>query len=130
MNTADLAAIFNADAASAVSPMIAITAGILLLLVADMFDNLAKLRPAVVLGSLTVALIASLTLHVPAYMGLVEILIPNFVIIGRRLGPGLEGRQCFPGVHRGASPRPVRLGLQGVIHGLAVFIGAFLTWRK
>lgn len=70
MSSEELSAIFNADAMSAVSPMVAITAGILLLLISDMFESLSRLRPFVVLSALGLGLVASLT-HLGGGPGLV-----------------------------------------------------------
>jgi len=61
MNAEELSKIFNADAASAISPLVAITGGIVLLLVADMFDSLARFRKAIFLGTLIVATICEFT---------------------------------------------------------------------
>ena len=55
MSAEELSRIFNAEALSALAPLLAVTAGILLLLVADMVAALARFRGFVVLGALVVA---------------------------------------------------------------------------
>ncbi len=70
MNPEELSRIFNAEAASAVSPLMAITAGILLLLVSDMFESLVRFRKPVFLGALALAAACEIS-HFSSAPGLV-----------------------------------------------------------
>lgn len=57
MNAEALSKIFNADAAAALSPLMAIVGGIVLLLVSDMFESLTRFRKPIFIGTLVIAAI-------------------------------------------------------------------------
>ena len=55
MNAADLRAIFDASALAATAPLLVLTAGVLLLLLLEIFPSAAAARPFVFVGTLLVA---------------------------------------------------------------------------
>lgn len=73
---------FTSDAGRAIAPMVALTAGILVLLVCELFDSLAKIKPAVVLGSILAAGWASAQLwyHVPVEGEVTRVLGGTFLV--------------------------------------------------